>query len=154
MANSTLTDKVVVNWTTWHDLGKCEVCTEPFHMDHGPLRIKRNNVPCKVIYHAILTNNKHAKREQRCSGYDNSRPGNIFHPDFLLGCPGFFDVTEANSLQPSFIIKAACQQCRSCCRSSKRLQRLSSHDDRVTAAGGIFYPLAVETLSLWTPYSL
>ncbi len=47
------------------------------------------------------------KREQRCSGYDNCPPGDIFHPDFLLGRPGFFDVTLANSVQLSFIIKAA-----------------------------------------------
>ena len=50
----------------------------------GPLRIKRHGALCKVIYHALLTE-KHAKREQRCSGYDNSRPGDIFDPDFLLG---------------------------------------------------------------------
>ena len=73
-------------------------------MDHGPLQIKRNNVLCKVIYHAILTNNKHAKREQRCSGYDNSRPDDIFHPDFLLGRPDFFDVTKAN-MQPAAFIR-------------------------------------------------
>ena len=122
-------------------------------MDNSPLQIKRHNVPCKVICYALLTDNKNAKRKQHCSGYDNSRPGDIFHPDFLLGCLGFFDVTEANSLQPSFIIKPA-SRCRSCCRSSGSLQRLSSHNDRVTAADGIFYQLAVETLSLWTPYSL
>ena len=103
----TLTDKVESKLNHLVQSGKCEVCTEPFYMNHSPLRIKRHNVPCKVIYHALLMDNKHAKREQRCSGYDNSRPGDIFHPDFLLGHPGFFNVTVANSVQPSFIIKAA-----------------------------------------------
>ncbi|XP_062520169.1 uncharacterized protein LOC134195179 [Corticium candelabrum] len=115
---------------------------------HGPLRIKCHDALCKVIYQALLTNNKHVKRE-RCSGFDNSRPGDTFHPDFLLDRPSFFDVTIANSLQPSFIITAAinagaaAEACKDFC-----------HADRVTAAGGIFYPLAVETLGLWTPYSL
>ena len=92
------------------------------------------------------------KREQRCSGYDNSRPGNIFHPDFLLGRPGFFDVTVANSLQPSFIIKAASNA--GAAAEAAKACKDSRHADRVTAAVGIFYPLSVKTLDLWTPYSL
>ena len=39
----------------------------------------------------------------------------------------------------------------------QKLQKIAKtfrHDDEVTAAGGIFYRLAVETLGLWTPYSL
>ena len=98
-----------------------------------------------MIYHALLTDKKHAKREQLCSGYDSNRPGDIFHPDFLLGRPGFFNVTVANSLQPSFIIKAA---------SNAGAAEACKDFRRVTAASGIFYPLAVETLGLWTPYSL
>ena len=94
---------------------------------------------CEVIYHALLTDNKHAKREQSCSGYDNSRPGNIFHPDFLLGRLGFFDVTVANSLQPSFITKAV-SNAGAAAEACKDFR----HADRVTAAGGIFYPLCFE----------
>ena len=73
----------------------------------------------------------------------------VFHSYFLLCRPRFVDVTVANSLQPLFIIEAAsnagaaAEACKDFC-----------HTDRVTAVGGIFYPLAVETLSLWTPYSL
>ena len=100
-------------------------------------------------YHALLTDNKHAKWECH-SGYDSSRPGDLFHPDFLLGRPGFFNVTVANSLQPSFIIKAssnagAAAEAAEACKDFH-------HTDRVTAAGGIFCPLAVVTLGLWTPY--
>ena len=84
-------------------------------------------------------------KKKRCSGFDNSRPGDTYHPDFLLDRPGFFDVTIANSLQPSLIITAAINA--EACKDFL-------HADRVTAAGGIFYPLAVETLSLWIPYSL
>ena len=35
-----------------------------------------------------------------------------------------------------------------------KLAKTFRHADRVTAAGGIFYPLAVETVSFWTPYCL
>ena len=93
------------------------------------------------------------EKEQRCSGYDNSRPGDIFHPDFLLGHPSFFDVTVSNSLQPSFIIEAASNA--GAAAEAAEACKDFLHADRVTATGNIFYPLAaVETLSLWTPYSL
>ena len=74
------------------------------------------------------------------------------HPDFLLGRPGFFDVTVANSLQPSFIIKAAINagavaEAAEACKDFR-------HADGATAASGIFYPLAVETVGFWTSYSL
>ena len=63
-----------------------------------------------------------------------------------------FDVTVANSLQPSFIIKAA-SNAGAAAEAAEDCQDFR-HADRVTAADGIFYPLAVETLGLWTPYSL
>ena len=65
---------------------------------HGPFPIKRHDALSEVIYPALLTENKYAKREQRCSGNDSSRSCDIFHPDFLLGLPGFFDEKVANSL--------------------------------------------------------
>ena len=83
------------------------ITVTPYDVMNNLLYIYIYDALCEVIYHALLTDNKHAKREQRCSGYDNSRSGDIFHPDFVLSRPGFFDVTVANSLQPSFIIKAA-----------------------------------------------
>ena len=37
----------------------------------------------------------------------NTRPGDIFHPDFDNGKLGFFDVSVCNTLQPSKISIAA-----------------------------------------------
>ena len=44
---------------------------------HSPLQIRRHNALYKVIYHALLTENEHTKREQCGSGYDNSCPADI-----------------------------------------------------------------------------
>ena len=33
----------------------------------------------------------------------NSRPGDVFHPDFQQGRPAYFDITIRNSLQSSYI---------------------------------------------------
>jgi len=41
--------------------------------------------------------NKGAVREQHC-GESNNRPGDIYHPDFMLGKPAYFDVSVQNSL--------------------------------------------------------
>ena len=36
-----------------------------------------------------------------------SRPGDIFHPDFLQGRPAYFALSVRNSLQKSFIVSSA-----------------------------------------------
>ena len=52
-----------------------------------------------VIFQALLV----FRKEQNCS----RRPGDVYHPDFMDGRPGYFDVTIGNSLLPSYILKAA-----------------------------------------------
>ena len=37
----------------------------------------------------------------------NSRPGDVFHPDFQQGRPAYFDITIRNSLQSSYISMSA-----------------------------------------------
>ena len=44
-------------------------------------------------------------REMRCNGSTESRPGNVFHSDFLEGPLAYFDVTVRNSLQPLYVTK-------------------------------------------------
>ena len=68
------------------------------HGDHllgcgnGNLRIRCHNALGEGIFHT-LNNNANCQMEQRCNGYSNSRPGDIYHLDFELGCPTYFDVT-------------------------------------------------------------
>ena len=69
---------------------------------HGPMRIRRHDALCDIVFHALLQDNSGCKREQRCgSGLD--RPGDVYHPDFLYGKPAYFDVTLRNPLQGSLL---------------------------------------------------
>ena len=78
------------------------------------------------------------KQEQRCSSFDVSRPDDIYHPDFLEGKLGYFDVTVCNSLQPSHIIKATTKagSAPEVAEYNKDIQ----HESEVTAAGGVSIP--------------
>ena len=119
---------------------------------HGPLRIKRHNAISEVIWHALLVDNKESKREQKCGGESNNRPGDVFHPDFLEGRPAFFDVSVRNSLQPSYVSKAAIKP--GAAAEAGEIEKDEKHERAVTQAGGHFYPLIVETLGHWSPSSL
>ena len=129
----------------------CGATIDPFgdsliSCPRGPLCVQRHNALCEVIFQALLVENKQVK-QQNCSGYNSSRPGDVNHPDFIDGRPGYFDVTIRNSLQPSFILKAAISpdaaaEAAECEKSEKR------HAANVTTAGGLFCPLVFESREL------
>ena len=81
------------------------------HGDHalgcGPLRIKRHDAVCDVIYHCLLKENADTRRAQGCSTLSFDRPGDVYHPDFSQGKPAYFDVSVRNLFDPSHIINAA-----------------------------------------------
>ncbi len=81
------------------------------HGDHalgcGPLRIKRQDAVCDVIYHRLLKENADTRREEGCSTLSFDRPGDVYKPDFSQGKPAYFDVSVKNSFGPSHIINAA-----------------------------------------------
>ena len=56
----------------------------------GPYRISRHNALRDVIYHALKLDNQNVKIEQRVNGDSNTRPGDIYHPDFDNGKQCFF----------------------------------------------------------------
>ena len=70
---------------------------------YGPLRIRRHDALTRILFHSMLLDNPGVLREQRVSGDNQSRPGDLYHPDFCQGCPAFFDVSVHNTLSPSFI---------------------------------------------------
>ena len=77
------------------------------------------------------------------------RPGDIYHPDFLYGKPAYFDViTACNPLQDSLLSQLAVTAGTAALRGE--VEKDAHHE----AAGGIFVPLTVETLGLWSPTSL
>ena len=118
---------------------------------HGPMRIRRHDALCDVIYHALLQDNSGCRREQRC-GSGRDRPGDVYHPDFLFGKPAYFDVTVRNPLQNSLLSQSAVTA--GVAASRGEMEKDAHHEEAVLGAGGIFIPLAVESLGLWSPASL
>ena len=56
---------------------------------YGSLRSKRHDALRDIIYHELLVDNKGGQLEQRCGPDTNSRLGDVFHPDFADGRPGY-----------------------------------------------------------------
>ena len=104
---------------------------------------------CSVWYslpHFARRSLWHSQR-QHCGGYDNSRPGDVYHPDFLLGRPAYFDITIRNSFQPSYVVHSA--HCAGA--AAGEIEKDDRHMANVEVAGGLFYPLVVESYGMWPP---
>ena len=100
----------------------------------GPLRTKRHDALRDIIWHALLTDNSEVKREQRCSSHNHHRPGDIYHPDFLDGKPGFFDIKVRSSLQSRHVISAA--NSAGAAAQAGELEKDDRHEENVIAASG------------------
>ena len=118
----------------------------------GNWRNRRHNTLADVAFEALLSDNANCSCEQRLCGDSNARPGDIYHPDFERGRPTYFDITVRNSLQPTYMVKAACQA--GVAAEAGEREKDSSYKDIVSENGGVFYPLVVESLGLWSPSSL
>ena len=105
---------------------------------HAPLRIKCHNAISEVIWQALLVDNRDSKRKQKCEGESNNRPGDVFHPDFLEDRPAFFDVSVRNSMQPSYVSKAAIKP--GAAAEAGEIEKDEKHDRVVTQAGWSFLP--------------
>ena len=79
-------------------------------------------------------------------------PGDIYHPNFSLGQPGYFDVSVRNPLLPSYVNEAALRS--GVAAEAGERDKDSRHEDLVTTSGGLFYQLVLECLGCWTPSSL
>ena len=128
------------------------------HRDHvlgchsGSLRNKRHNALCDIIFHCLRSNNSGTRREQRCTSENQSRPGDVFHPDSLQGRPAYFDLSVRNSLQPSYIIFSA--NTAGTAAAAGEMEKDHHHLLNVECTGSLFYPLVVETFGLWSSSSL
>ena len=116
------------------------------------LVIKRHNALCDTLFHTLHVDDFRCRREQRCNTTSNSKPCDIFQPDFQRGLPSHFDVSVRNSLQPSYLIQAA--NCAGAAAEAGVLEKDRRHEDMVKAVGSLFEPLVVETLGLWHPHSM
>ena len=70
------------------------------------LRSRRHGALRDVIFQALLVHDNGTPHEQR-SSENYSRPGDVYHPNFLFGCPAYFDVTVCNSFQQRFVSHSA-----------------------------------------------
>ena len=105
-----------------------------------------------IVFHHLLSDDSGCKLEQGCSTFNYKKPGDIFHPDFLDGLPAYFDITVSNSLLPQFITVAA--TCPGAAADAGEKEKDKKHNDDVTHAGALFYPLVVESLGFWSAHSL
>ena len=61
-------------------------------------------------------------------------------------------MSVCSSLQPKFLSRAAVQA--GAAGEAGEIEKDSKHEEDVVSAGGLFFPLVVESLGLWTPSSL
>jgi len=69
--------------------------------------IRHHDALVSILHHALLQDHPGTLKEQRASFDDNSKPGDIFHPDFQNGRPAYFDVSVRSITQPSHITSSA-----------------------------------------------
>ena len=117
----------------------------------GPLRIKRHDSIRDIIWQSLILDNPQTSKEQRCDS-SNSRPGDILHPDFILGKPAFFDISVRNSFIPPFIAASASQA--GSAGIAGELEKDSHYRATVESLGALFFPLVVESFGLWTAHSI
>ena len=139
-----------------------KLCSCGHHLDHfgnhllrcgqGNWRTRHHDALCDVIFNALLVDNVNCQKEQICNSNNNTRPGDVFHPDFEQGLLAYFDLTVKNSLQSLYIAQAV--QRAGVAAEAGEKEKDCRHEGLVTATGSVFHPLVVESLELWSPHSL
>ena len=74
------------------------------------------------------------------------------YPDFQQGCPVYFDITIQNSLLSSYISMSARET--GAAALAGQSEKDNRHWEAVERTGCMFFPLAIETLGVWSPNSL
>jgi len=119
---------------------------------HGPMRIRHHDALVSILHHALLQDHPGVLKEQRASFNDNSRPGDIFHPDFQHGRPAYFDVSVRSTTQSYHISSSA--SCAGVAAAAGEVAKDTKHLAMVEKAGGDFIPLVVESFGVWTLFAL
>ena len=85
------------------------------------------------------------------------RPGDIYHPDFHLGRPAYFDLSVRSTTQSAVISSASSQAWVAAAvgKIAKDTQyQDTQYQDTVNDNGGDFISLVCETFGVWSPYAL
>ena len=81
-----------------------------------------------------------------------SQPGDVYHPNFLFGCPVYFDVTVCNSFQQRFVSHSASNAAFAALEGE--ISKCMKYDTQVFSSGALFFPFAVESFGTWSDVSL
>ena len=116
---------------------------------HGPMRIRRHDALVNILHHALLQDRPGVLKEQRASFDDSSCPGDIFHPDYQLGRPAYFDASVRSTTHIS-----SSASCAGVAAAAGVVAKNVKHLAIVEKAGGDFIPLVVESFGIWIPFAL
>ena len=114
------------------------------------MRICNHDALVNILHHALLQDHPGVIKEQHAYFDGSSRPGDIFHPDYQLGCPAYFNVSVHNTTQPAHNISSS----TSCAEWLLQLDKDVKHLAIVKKAGGDFIPLVVVSFGIWIPFAL
>ena len=103
-----------------------------------------------VVHHALFQDHPGVLRQQAISS-DQSRPGDIYHPDFHLGRPAYFDLSVRSTTQSAVISSASSQA--GVAAAVGEIAKDNQYQDIVNDNGD-FIPLVCETFGVWSPYAL
>ena len=112
------------------------------------MRIQRHNALVSVVHHVLLQYHPGVLREQGISS-DQSRPGDIYHPDFHLGRFAYFDLSVSSTTQSAVISSASSQA--GVATAVGEIAKDNQYQDIVNDNGGDFIPLVCETFGVWSP---
>ena len=113
------------------------------------MRIHHHDALVNILYHALLQG---VLKEQCASFDDSSHPEDIFHPDYQLGRPAYFNVSVHSTTQPAHISSSA--SCAGVAAAAGEVAKDAKHLAIVEKEGGDFIPLIMESFGIWTPFAL
>ena len=103
---------------------------------HGPLCIQRHDALVSIVHHSLLQDHAGVLREQDTSTGYHSHPGDIYHPNFCLGCPAYFALSVRCTTQSAIIS----------CSSSQAGVATAAGEEGKDSQYWTVLPRAVETL--------
>ena len=118
---------------------------------HGPLCIQCHDALVSIVHPALLQDHPGGFHEQSIAS-NQSRPGDIYHLDFTLGRPAYFDLSVRCTTQHSFISSAASKAGVAAAAGEEAKDDHSF--EMVNDHGGDFFPLVCESIGVWTPFAL
>jgi len=112
-----------------------------------PILIRRHGALVDIVYHVLSQSHTGTHKE------DQSRPGDVYHPDFQHGHPAYLTYQYVVLPMQALYI-SSCSSCAWVAASAGELAKVQRHRDTVEEAGCDFIPLVVETFGVWSPFAL